>query len=39
MDRDTQEKIVRAVFVVLATGWIAFTLYVVAVCQTSHLHF
>jgi hypothetical protein len=38
MDRDTQEKIVGTVFVVLATGWIAFTLYVVAVCQTSHLH-
>jgi hypothetical protein len=38
MDRDTQEKIVGGAFTIIATGWIAFTLYVVAVCQTSHLH-
>jgi len=33
-----QEKIVGAAFVALATGWVGFTLYVVAICQTSHLH-
>lgn len=34
-----EDKILKAAFVALATGWIGFTLYVVAVCQTSHLHF
>jgi len=39
LDRDMErEKVFRAAFVVLATGWVAFTIYVVAVCQTSHLH-
>jgi len=39
LDRDMErEKVMSAAFVVLATGWVGFTLYVVAVCRTSHLH-
>lgn len=33
-----EDKILKAAFAIIATGWIVFTLYVVAVCQNSHLH-